>query len=708
MNPPVHPPLRPPTPLVLALALLAAFGAARAEITTDHSVSVGAGFVSGDRAERALFGQYNGLRTHRTVGLLGAEYLRHDDESGRTVRFTAVNLLGDTRELDVRWKHQGDWKFGASYDEQVRHDPLTPSGGAELSLKRTRLGMSFSKVLGPLWQFDVSLSSEDKEGARLFGIGMNCPTLVAPGCRGTTGIETGWALLMLPEPVKANHSQVEARFSYGGERLNLSAGYHGSFYRNRYGSLSPAVPDRLNNPLGEPLPPSAGLFALLSLPVALAPDNQAHQLDFSGNFAFTPTTRLNFKLAYARALQDQDFAAAGFGGAPAGVQNLGGRVDTTLAQLGLTARPLPKLALLAKLRWEDRDDRTPIAAYNLEGTSVYTNRRLPATKVRGQLQASYQFSSDYRGTLGAEHETIDRGVFTPSSAVAGLSALRQKTDETTVRAELRRRMNEDISGAISVARSRRGGSNWLRDNSGLGVTEVTDPADPAVGFANAIFMPTLADRERDTLKLQADWQPTEALVLQFSAQGGRDRFDTPSALGLRRTGSDQASVDASYAISDAWQLNGYLGHATETLRQARPAATILAYDNTSRSVGLGVTGRISAQLDISANLSHLDDRSVYAQTLAAEADGASVALLAATGGLPDIVFRQTQLKLSGRYQVSKQSEILLDLVHQRSSWSDWAWTYNGVDFRYADGSTLLRQPRQEVSFIGLRYVWRWK
>jgi MtrB/PioB family decaheme-associated outer membrane protein len=623
---------------------------------------------------------------------------------------SAAIVLGKdaARELDLRWKRPGDWAVRTTVAQTTHEDRNRPSNGADLSLKRTRLGLSLAKIINPRLQLDVSLSSENKDGARLFGIGMTCPSAVAPGCGGTTGTETGWALLMLPEPIKANHSQVEARLSYAGDKFSVSAGYYGSFYRNSYGSLTANVPASLNNPLGEALPLSAGLRDILSQPVALAPDNQAHQVDVSGTYAFTPTTRLNFKLAYSQALQNQDFAGAGLSGAPAGVENLGGRVDTTLAQLGITARPWTKLSLSAKLRYEDRDDRTPIAAYNIEDTTTYTNRRLPLTKLRGQAQASYQITSDYRATLGADYEAIDRGVFTPTSAVAGISALRQKTDETTLRAELRRRMDENISGAISVASSQRKGSNWLRNNSGIGVTEVTDPADPSVGFATAIFMPTLADRQRDSVKLQVDWQPTEKLALQFSAQGGRDKFDTPSAYGLRRSGMDQGGVDATYTLSEAWSLNGNIGYSTETLRQARPAAAALAYANTSRTLGVGVTGKINPKIDVGAHLSFIDDRSSFEQTLDPAADGASAALLAATGGLPDIVFRQTQLKLFGRYELNKQSELRLDLIHQRSSWSDWAWAYNGVPFRYSDGTTIDPQARRSVTFVGLRWVYHWQ
>lgn len=699
---------RPSLVMLAVLALLGTGAAARAQPSTmEASISVGVGAASGDSADRALFGQYNGLRRRGTVGLFGAEYERRNDEAGTSVRFSAVDLLSDTRDLRLGWKKQGDWKFSAHYGEMRRDDPLSASSGPELKLTRTQFGLAYAKTLSQQLQLDVSLSSEKKEGARLFGIGFSCPSSLAPTCRGSTGSETGWALVMLPEPIDARHSQIEARLSYAGERLRASLGYHGSFYRNAYGSLQPAVPSRLNNALGDLLPLSSGLQAILNQPVALAPDNQAHQIDVLGNYALTPTTHLNFKLAHARATQHQDFAAAGLAGAPSGVANLGARIDTTLAQVGLSARPWPKLSLQAKLRYEERDDSTPLALYNIEGSASYTNRQLPGTKWRANALAHYQFSSDLRGTLGADHEAIDRGVFTPTSAVAGISALRQKTDETGLRAELRRRMNENLSGAIVLASSRRQGSNWLRDNSGLGVTEVADPSDPAAGFATAIFMPTLADRRRDSVKLLADWQPSDELSLQLSAQSGRDRFTTPSSYGLRNSGTDQASFDASYALSERWRFNANLSYGNQTLRQARAGGVTLDYDNRSSSLGLGLVGKPVAKLEIGAQLAYVDDRSVYDQLPDALTDAADATLLAASGGLPDIVWRQTNLTLYGRYELDKRSALRLDLMHQRSTSTDWTWGFSGVPFRYSDGSSVGQLPRQRVTFVGLRYIHRW-
>jgi MtrB/PioB family decaheme-associated outer membrane protein len=701
-------PSSPALRTVLAMAALSACGAARADASdtvAQTTVQVGVGVADGDRA---LAGQYDLIPRRTATLLLGVDQSRHDPASGVSMRLSGANLPGEARELDVRWKRQGDWAVRARIDEQVRHEPLRVGAAGQFDMKRTGLGVNLSKVLGSRWQLDLAMRSEDKEGSRLFGIGFTCPSTLAPDCGPPTGTQTGWALLSVSEPIRSRHSQAEMRMSYGGASLRFSVGYLGSFYQNHLDRLDPVVPASLNNPLGVPMPLSPGLQAILSQPVALPPDNQYHRVDVAGTLTMTPTTHLTFKLARGRATQQQDFTASGFTTAPAGVTDLGGRIDTTLAQVGLTARPLPKVSVRAQLRHEDRDDGTPLAAYNVEGSETYTNRRLPQTRWRAQLHASYQFDTDHRATLGAEHEAIDRGVFTASSAVAGLSALRQKTDETTLRAELRRRVDESISGAVSVASSRRGGSNWLRDNSGRGVTEITDPTHPSTGFATAIFMPTLADRDRDTLKLQADWQPTQDLALQLSAQSGRDRFRTPSAYGLRRTGHDQLGLDASYTLSPKWSLHAHLLHGEETLRQARPAAALLSFDNRSIEVGLGATGKPSASLELGGTIGFIDDRSVYRQTLDPTADVASAALLAASGGLPDIVFRQTRLSLYGRHALDKRSAVRVDLVHQRSRWTDWAWAYNGVPFVYSDGSTVGQATVQAATWVGLTYSISWR
>jgi MtrB/PioB family decaheme-associated outer membrane protein len=721
-------------PTVLVLALATAFGSAYAADDKDKevegSVSVGVGAVADGRGDRSLFDQYSGYPPGSTVrGTLDADYYRRDAERGIATQFRASDLLNGNRELGFRWTRYGDWKFSADYRELTRLNPFvantgligagttTPQvvpllggpgtgGDVDMKTKRTGLGLGFTKVLSTRWQFDINLNTEQKEGSRLFGVGMTCPTFVAPGCLGTTSVAAGWAVLLLPEPIDSNHTQADARVSFAGEKLSLSVGYYGSFYRNGNGALAPSVPGSLSNPLGALSPLNTGLQPILNNPVALWPDNQAHQLDVTGHYAFTRTTSGNFKVAYSQATQQQNFGAFA---APTGVSDLGGKLSTTLAQLGVSSRPLPKLSLNANVRYEHRSDSTPLALYGLEGTSSFTNQHYPLTTSKAKAEAAYQFTSDYRGLVGAFYNGTDRGTFTSSASLAGVTAVRQKNDESGLRAELRRRMSTNFSGAIGVESSRRTGSNWLRGNSGTGVTEVPDPGAAAAQtiFATGIFPVNMADRRRDKVKFTGDWQPSEKLSLQVVAEVGQDRYDVPSAYGVHKTAMDQVGVDASYAVNDNWNITGFVSHGRQQLDQARPGAAFMAFDDKSTSLGVGVTGKVSGKVDVGGNLSWLNDRSSYAQTLDATADLGSAALLAATGGLPDITFRQTQLKLFGRYTIDKQSAVRLQFMHWRTHWNDWAWNANGTPFVYSDGTTVNSRNSQSVSFVGVTYTRRW-
>ena len=252
-------------------------------------------------------------------------------------------------------------------------------------------------------------------------------------------------------------------------------------------------------------------------------------------------------------------------------------------------------------------------------------------------------------------------------------------------------------------------STPLLPGSTLGVIEVPDPLDPANGFGNtAIFMPTLADRQRDKIKLQADWQPSAAMSVQFSVEDGQDRYRVSSQQGLRHSGIRQVSIDGSYALSDKWGVTGFFSYGDQQLHQSRAEGYILSFRNANTHFGLGLTGKPSDKLQVGAELNWSDDKNVYAQALDGYAPPDSVALLAATGGLPDIVFRQSTLKLFVKADIDKRSSARIDLVHQRARLNDWGWGYNGVPFAYSDGATLWQQPNQQVTAMAVSYTYQWK
>ena len=406
------------------------------------------------------------------------------------------------------------------------------------------------------------------------------------------------ALLLLPEPIDSNIKQFEAKLNFSGEKHLLSAAYYGSFYTNANGAINQSITNLVAPNGGAIDTTTAGtsgaqVLAYMQEPTALPPDNQAHQLSLAGNYAFTPTTRATFKFAKTHATQHENFDSMGLTVHPAGVNDLGGVLDTTLAQLGLTARPMAKLSVLANLRYENKNDKTPLNLYS--PTAGLTNGKDPLKKQTGKLEASYQLPNNYRATLGADYETVNRGVPESTDKPGGLSMLREETRELGWRAELRGSMSETFNAGVSYLSSQRDGSSWL--NAIQGTPVLSDAQAIALGGASPY---TSKDRQRDKLKLSADWSPNERLSLQFLVEDGKDKYTEPhlSTLddsGLKDTSVRLYSADAAWILSDIWRLTGYVSRGEQTNHVNMVNGATPAYKaeliNTNTTLGIGVRGK---------------------------------------------------------------------------------------------------------------------
>ena len=361
---------------VMALAIVAAFGPAHADDVADltqpvSSISVGIGAASGDSKDRSIFGQYNGMREHNGYGLVDVDVVKRDNATGTWMTLMGRNLGLDNREVAGSIEKQGDWKLTGGYNEITHHEIRTINTGdlgvgtntptvvrlatagsgndVNLKLDRKAWSVGAEKWLTPALQFEMNFKSEDKDGARFTGKGYDCAAYVCAlpaGATTLTAVKN--ALLMQAEPVNTNTKQFDMKFNFSDEKLNVNAGYYGSFFTNANGSVNMTVPNALNNGLGTAANPlyvataatviaggGMGLQQVLQQPFALPPDNQAHQFYVDGNYAFTKTTKATFKYAYTHATQNEDFLGQGLTGAPNNVANLRGVVDTTLAQFSL-------------------------------------------------------------------------------------------------------------------------------------------------------------------------------------------------------------------------------------------------------------------------------------------------------------------------------------------------------------------------------------
>lgn len=698
-------------------------------VTTEITVEAGAAGVSGDSSDRAFWGMYNGMRNQDAYGIANFAYSRRDSSTGTWLDVTGNNLGLQTRDIGLEWTRQGDWRFGAGYGELRVVDPYTVNSGVtglggstpsanylfggpgsggdnELATKRKAFNVLGSKWLDAEFQIEGNVTAEKKTGVQIFGVGAQCPSTVASGCSFTPGVTAGFGTLYMPMPIDYDHTQVEARVNYIGSSLQLSGSYYGSFFGSGYGSLTPGIPATLNNAVGQGLPAGPGVQGFLGQAVALAPDSQMNYFDLTGSYVYSPAIRANFKVAYSRSTQDQDFASMGLPVARTGAGSLDGRVDTTLAQLRVVANPIDKLSIVAEYRYTDNDDKTPIVAYNEVGTLVYTNQTTSRDQQSAKLEASYRMPWALTATAGVGYVSIDRS-YTGTASYTGISALRTGTDETSWWIQLRRSLNESISGSIGYFGSTRDGSDWLVPGSNsIGLLPVSDPATQL--GPNAIYMPTLADRDRNALRLLVNWMATDALSLQLSADIGRDDYDMPSQYALQESNFDSYSLDASYVLTENWSLNAFVSGGKQTINQSRPGGYVLSFEDKPLSFGLGVNGKVGEKFTLGGQLSYTTAEDSYQQGVGASTTPANAALLTASGGLPDITYRNFGLKLSGSYAYSERSTIRALAQYSRISYDDWAYNYSGTPYLYSDNTTFYLDPRQAVTYIGLSYVYKWQ
>lgn len=658
---------------VIAASLAAGFGSAHAahgeefdsfeESVIYHSrpesiVRFGLGYLNEDAAR---FGQFTGLEDMGLYAIGEVRFVKRDDDTGTWMRLDGRNLGLSSRSLRFEHEAQGNWRYIIDYRKSPRYLPYTVNTGLagigsteqvingvpmrDVNLKTVResVGLAGEKILGHGFDLKVNFKHETKKGDRLFG---------------RHGVH------FLAEPIDFEMRQVDVVLGYTGERLQMSGGYYGSFFKNADKALT-AGPGGVS-------------------PIALSPDNQAHQFHLTGGYSFTPTTRGNFKLSRSVATQRDSF----YGDSLSGRSNLGGKVVTMLAQAGISARPSSDLTLRANVKYEDRDDKTPVVQYvsSVSGTRDGFNHPRDFRQLKGTAEASYRLPENFRITGGVEYDKRTRN----SQEIRSVS-FRRNTEELSYRVALSRSLGETLNGSIAYVRSERDGSRF----------EFNRRVDDTDG-SNLIAPLHLADRDRDTVRLRLDWMPIEPLSLQFLADISYDKYGGRE-LGPHKRRAHFLSVDASYAISRDWQ--GHAWVTRDTSRAVNRTRAGAANDGTGGTpwqaalrqsgdaVGLGLRGRATEKLEFGADFQYSRDRSTYRLSGPTNPDD-----------LPRVKYSLASLKLSAKYAMQRDLALRFDVIHDRWRTNDWLWT----DWTYSDGTTVNQDRKQNATFVGVSVQYNWR
>ena len=727
-----------------------------AELTRAQSrVEIGAGSVSDDSFAA---GNYNGLYQKGgfiigNIDLRGGEYSYGNSADDKTRwRIFGTDLGLSSRSLSGEYGRQGAYRITFGYDEIPRlysdsyQTPFLGAGSASLMLpagfvraadtggmstlaasmqrfdveaKRRQSDVGLIYSLTSEWELRANLRSTDRNGTRIRGAEF-----------GNNGGNP--RTVLLPEPIDSATQLIDLSLAFSGDDHRFTLAYHGSLFRNNIDSLTwqnaytsaPWTGGTTGLPAG---------FPLANGQTSVAPDNQFHQLVVSGSYDFSATTRLTLTGTRGRMTQSEAFLPytinPGLTSSALPRSSLNGLVETTFLNARLAMRPMRNLAVNATLRYEDRDNRTPMSEFIYVGgdsqlqpppgsNSDRIRTNLPRSRRQEQmtLEADYRLSSAHALKAGWDYEDVKRTF-----------AEVERATENTYRIELRHTNTGPWTANASYALLVRRGTQYLYNAPYL--ASYTSPAYiSGLTAANGCSVPLdcvrnpplqnkfyMADRDRERTRIMFGYLPDASISLQARVDVNRDRYPR-SAYGVTDASSWSAGADLGYVVNG--DLSATLFYSFEDQRSRERSRQILSgntavassadsdwvnqlVDRTS-SIGFGLRykGLSGGKLELSADAIVVRGHTPISTTVGTAVPPAQNPATA----LPDLRADSDNINLNARYAVDRHSTWRLGYYYRRLSSADWAYQQVGVSTLTNVIGTRESPPRYSLHGVGVSYL----
>ncbi|NTV71219.1 MAG: MtrB/PioB family decaheme-associated outer membrane protein [Azonexaceae bacterium] len=727
------------------------------------SIEVG---VAGVSEKSAKFGEYNGLNDSGAYGIGnfniggGSAYDAYDGGNG-TLRwdFSGRNLGTTSREVGASVSSQGSWDVSVAYDE-LRHNvsdsyqtPLQGSmGGNNFTLPSsfgaingaapsarvlspTQLGAFHTEEVGttrkntsfgagfhfsPQLSIRLEFNHLDQSGAKLIGSGAQGGI--------TIGTSTGRAeaVNILMNPTNYTTDTLTLALNWVGDKGHLTAGYFGSIFRDGYNNVS------WQNAMTTAASGCAGAACYTNNTMGTAPDNSFHQLNLSGGYAFSPSTKLVGGFSYGYNRQNEAYgptsAALAAGGSYSMMQagglpqsSLDGSVITTHANVKLTTQTTKDLLLSAGFKYNERDNQTTSNTYryfDLGGFGAgnqYTGVNTPYSSKKGQ----FELAGDYRLTkaqslrIAYDHEYIKRWC---NNVVGGAECVASpSSDEDKLGLTYRLKAGDSIKLNVGYAYSKRNAefNHLYKANTGNYAVAATINGGDYAGYLAHPY----SARTQNIVKAGVNWQATEKLDFGLSARYSLDEYE--ATLGVQDGSSASINLDATYSYSENGSVSAYAGWQNSE-RDLKAGATgggasvtvppVNVFSNQLKqdgaSVGLNTKHAfMGGKLELLGDLSYSLDKSHYSTQVPYSATCGAAGTLTC-GDTPDIKAELVAFKLTGSYKIDKHSKVALVYLYQSLRSNDYY--YNAYLYGYTPNRvvpTNEQSPNYDVSFLGMSYAY---
>lgn len=728
-------------------------------------VEIGAENVSRSSAK---FGEYNGLN-NSGAEFIGNFSVRGGDayEGGDGILRWGINGndLGTTsRELGATVGNQGKWDLNFGYDE-LRHNITdtyqTPQQGSmggntftlpadfgafnaaaapsARTLNATQLGAFHTEEVGTTrkntsigagFNFSPQLSLKfdynhlDQSGAKLIG---------AAALGGVAVSTTTWrpeAVAILMNPTNYKTDTFNLALNWVGDKGHLTGAYYASIFKDGYESLS------YQNPmLNAAAVVAPGLYQTTTM--STAPDNQLHQLNLSGGYAFSPTTKLAGGISYGRNTQNDSFLS-GMPEIPVAftlpLSSLDGRVITKHADLKLTNQTTKDLALSATLKHNERDNQTQSNLYQYYAINNRTTADAAANAPYSNKKTELELAGDYRVVKGQTirlaygYEKSSRWCNNYALAANCLVSPSNTEDKLGIKYKLK--ASDDVSlnaGYTYAKRKATYDHNAITPLAGLDTLTPNDVnSQNYPGFLPYIYAP----RKQDLLKAGVNWQASEKLEFGLEGRYANDKY-SDSTLGVQGSRTTGINLDATYTYSEDASVSAYVSwqNSKKDMRigasGGTPAAdnTATSYallvaptniwtnqlDEDSNAIGINTKRRLmGGKLELTGDLSYSLDKSRYSTQVPYLAT-CSLPTVLSCGDLPDIKSQLTTLKITGIYALDKSSKVSVGYMYQQLKSDDYFYNWYQYGYTGLRGMPTNQQaPNYSVNLVAVSYIYNFK
>jgi MtrB/PioB family decaheme-associated outer membrane protein len=718
--------------------------------TNNFELGIGYNDVRGSSYK---FGEWTGLFRTDPFAIANGNWLARDMASGAYRSAWGYNLGLPSRQLGGSIGTQGAWGLAAEFRELTHaqtdqalfifnglgSDRLTlPSafpgiragnsqppansaaigafeqGGFGVRTERDIYKLTGNWVMGGGWEGLANFRYDQRDGTRITGAVM-----------GNSGGNP--RSVLVPYRVDDTTAQLEAALRYYSGNLQLAFSYWYSKYENDKDSFTWQNPYatiagwQADSGVGFPTG-----FGRMALP----PDNDFHQLQATGGYNFSPTTRLTTTFQYGIARQNDQFLPMTINVPPLvtpglatpyplPADSLDGKIKNTLFDITLTSRPIGKLYVKLNYHYNDHDNTTPDRLFVYTPGDTLSQVVIPAGQIPQNINNNYIRTNPIPGitenrfTADADYPLV-RGVtlrgfyqYKKTDYKPAEDELRSNTDVNEFGAELKFRTNPVANGYVKYVHDERRGSDFSTNRPYAAMVTL-----PTLVFNNFDTNPTMrqffvADYDQDRLKAQMSLTPEGPFSAQLMGDWWKRDYKGPDCggsgdqllinltpsivfpgecLGLHRAQGQSYTIDGQYAAGNGVGLYAFVTWSSYDTNQlgrnfgavTQGAATIgqsadrnRDWTVSSRTNDTAVGGGLDWKPEgkpYSAGMQYL-----YNEGVTSISPLSGPALTPPSSAIPDVKNTLNSLQLFGRWQYSKNVMFRANYWYQHFRSRDWAY-----------------------------------